>query len=250
MSPDNLCLVLRLLSFLIPISAISPASLQASLEASNSNIKPNATAGTPPDGSHSSSLRNPDDLLAGFFNLTAMPPPRYDYRDGIYEVSMFRSTTGSKHRTVRDPGLSVFNWKSALSAFASGINAAQERTHSNIDDNIPGNRFEIKVPVAKRATWHRTRPRKVAFQIIVQEEDPKLTFREVRIVLDGLKSYGEQFMTGSNKDQIRMCRFSLYVKEPDALVANGTVSIEVPPSPSDVPTLSSFLESSPPSAYS
>ena len=179
------------------------------------------------------SLLTPTGVSFDNSSLVAIPPKRYDYLDGIYNVSMYRNPVTSHSPARVHLGVSHYNWNAAIGKTSTALTAAQQAAHLDQDDTLANERFSfISLLERKR----RREDRGLGFSIMAKEKPAKLSYREVEIVLAALRSFGLQFSSSNpgKSDLIRMCRFELHITdEPDILVANGVVPLLTGPETSE-----------------
>ena len=141
--------------------------------------------------------------------------------------------------------MSLHNWDVAVKKAIKALDDECESTGAKAIDPIPEGRFHYETLLEKSAAAHLRNPRKLIFDI--SKRSIVLLFVDARVVLMGLEAYEEEWKTGdggSPKDQVRMCRFYLYLLDEEdkrVLVANGTVALLIPSADNGPPVYVSSL---------
>ena len=175
-------------------------------------------------------------------SLTTMPPIRWNYEEDGNFISIYRGPQPSKDWRSK-PGVSMYNWRSAVGHASLELEDECKKAGLKMADRIPDGHFNFVTLLAKPAAVHFNRPRKLIFDMRAEESEPGLSYAAADMVLTAYIGYGEQWKTGdrgSAKDQVRMSRFELR-DETTTLIAQGTVSLLVPPENNGAPTVEGLL---------
>lgn len=166
------------------------------------------------------------------------PPRRWDYQDGIYDLSLYRGSITHNRGAKANPGVSIHNWDVAFRKAVKALEDESKAAGLTMYDPIPSGRFDYVTYLDRTATAHRDQ-HKLIFDIQGQQSQPVLLYHEVNITLTGLLAYQEQWKTppsGSGKDLVRMPRFTLRMNDGESVfIANGTVGLSVPSGSNGLP---------------
>ena len=165
-------------------------------------------------------------------SLTAIPPLRYNVRNGDYVVSMYRRPATAATRTAENPGVTYHNWEHAVTSAGQHLTAQREAAGALIFDEMPTREYQYIAYFDRPAVRDRTRPRTLVFTVTAKDIVPQLRYVEVDVVLLALLDYGQQWRTGRARDAVRMCRFDLHWEppgqNPGLWIASGTAVLVIP----------------------
>ena len=168
-------------------------------------------------------------------SLTAIPPLRYDVKNGDYTVSMYRRPATASTRTAENPGVKWHNWNHAVISAGQHLTAQREAAGAIMIDPMPSREYQYVAYLDKPALRDRRRPRALVYTVTVKEDIAHLRYVEVDVVLLALLDYGQQWRTppdGRERDSVRMCRFDLHWEppglNPGLWIASGTAVLVIP----------------------
>lgn len=165
-------------------------------------------------------------------SLTAIPPLRYDVKNGEYTVSMYRRPATAATRTAENPGVKWHNWNHAVISAGQHLTAQREAAGATMLDPMPSREYQYIAYLDKPALRDRRRPRTLVFTVTAKDAIVHLRYVEVDVVLFALLDYGQQWRTGRDRDSVRMCRFDLHWEppgqNPGLWLASGTAVLVIP----------------------
>ena len=172
------------------------------------------------------------DNQSTILNLTALPPMRYEVKNGDYVVTMFRQPATASSRAA---GVIVHNWDEAVWSAGQDLTAQREAAGADIRDPMPSREYQYTAYFERPALKDRYRQRKLIFTVTAKDGVHHLRYIEVDVVLRALLNYGQQWITppaGRAGDQVRMCHFDLHWGPPEIgpefWIASGAVVLIIP----------------------
>ena len=187
------------------------------------------------DSTHPLNSSKPSENASAILNLTAIPPLRYDFRDGDYIVSMYRRPATSATPSAENPGVTWHNWNQAVNSAYQQVTAQREAAGATALDTMPTREYQYMTYLDRPALRDRSRQRTLVFTVTAKEVVPQLRYIEVDVVLLALLDYGQKWRTpppGRARDMVRMCRFDLHWEpaglSPGLWIASGTAVLVIP----------------------
>ena len=213
----------------VPITSLFPS---LSLGPRDGNLGSSLSDMTFQDNIRPLNLSVSPDNKSRNLNLTAIPPRRYDVRNGDYVISMYRRPATAATRTAESPGVTYHNWDHAVTSAYQHLRAQREAAGATIFDEMPTREYQYVAYFDRPALRDRTRPRTLVFTVTAKDIVPRLRYVEVDVVLLALLDYGQQWRSGRAMDIVRMCRFDLHwelpEQNPGLWIASGTAVLVIP----------------------
>ena len=173
--------------------------------------------------------QNDTNGTAGALQLKIPPNPFVFRHNPDYLIIFDRDNAG---HTVGTPGVSLRNWKHAVTSASSAIIAMEYQGSAETESLIPHNRFTYQERLHRGSPQHVRQPHEI--KILFQGVSPTigLTYGDAYVIMLGLFEYGEKWKTPAQNygGEVKMCRFTVYrIGHRPHMAAKGFATVFAPP---------------------